>query len=227
MNKPSYEQLLLWVTGRAASGKSTFARLAQEECRKAALDTLSLCDEKLMLQIIEEDEAHEHHYHPYDDERFLFKSNYPFDEGIRRISSRLQELLQEKPKQPLVTIVELARGRCSGIMNFTFERALQLIDPEVVRHSHFFYLHSDWEQQLARNRARERDGQPHPPDFIMRELYSEDDFYLAAGQINFEIVENHGDVAALEADVRFRIQRIIAPLMPKQGMKLMATEERQ
>jgi len=216
MNKPSHEPLLLWVTGRAACGKSTFARIAEEECRKTMIETLSLCDEKFMLQIIEEDKAHEHHYHPYDDERFLFKSNYPFDEGIHRISTQLKQLLQEKPKKPLVAIVELARGRCSGIMNFSFERALSLIDPNVIQHSHFYYLHSSWEQQLERNRAREQDGQPHPPEFLLRELYSEDDFDYAAGQISFEVVENHGDLEVLQADVRLRIQEAIAPLLHSQ-----------
>lgn len=210
MNKPPPAPVLLWATGRAACGKSTFVRIAEEECRDAMLDTISLCDEKMLFQVLDEDVDHLHHYHPHGDERFLFKSNHPFDEGIRRISSRLKRILEEPPAQTIVALVELARGKCNGIMNVTFERAISLIDPLVIQESHFFYLQSGWMDQLERNRAREADGQPHPPDAVMEALYSEDDFEYASKRIPFEVIENHGDLRSFEDEIRRRIRDAIA-----------------
>jgi dephospho-CoA kinase len=211
------DTVLLWVTGRAASGKSTFARIAHKECKKMSLDILSLSDEALLFQIIEEDTLHEHHYHPHNDERFLFHSNYPFDEGIRRINTQLVELLNRKSIKPLVAIIELARGKCSDIMNLSFKKALSLINEEVIDHSHFYYINTSWEKQLERNKARENDGKPHPPDSIMKDLYSDDDVKEVAEKISFEIVNNNGDLPSFEAEVRLRIQKIIPLLMQDQS----------
>lgn len=208
-----YEPIILWAIGRAASGKSTFANIAEEECKLASIAAQSFSDEKLLFKIIDEDTNHEHHYHPYGDKRFLFKTNYPFDEGIRQINMAVRQLLIAPPEKPFVTIIELARGRSHGIMDVSFARAFSLIDPNIIGHSHFFYIQSSWNQQLERNRARGTGGEPHTPESVMLDLYSEDDFNDVQSLLPFEVVENTADLDSFKSDIRLRIQRIINEYM--------------
>ena len=122
MNRPSNEPEFWWISGRAASGKSTLVKIATEACSRAGIQTQNLCDEKFMLQIIGEDINHEHHYHPDNDEKFLFKSGYPFNEGIRRISEECKRQLDLAHTKPMVAIIELARGKTEQLWISHFKR---------------------------------------------------------------------------------------------------------
>lgn len=213
MDNISQAPNIIWVTGRAASGKSTFIRIAEEECRDAMLETVFLSDEKFLFQIINEDVTHMHHYHPFDDDRFLFKTNYPFDEGIRRINERLNRILNLELDPPVVVLIEMARGRCQDVIDVSFQRAFSLIDPMVIRHSNFFYLKSRWVDQLERNRARQTDGEPHPPDSIMYDLYREDDFAEVSNLVSFEIIDNERDKSAFENQIREKIKHAVKSII--------------
>jgi hypothetical protein len=211
MNELSSKPTILWATGRAACGKSTFIRIATEECRNVSLDIVSLCDEGLLFQILDEDTDHVHHDHPFGDARFRLKSNYPFDEGIRRISTQLREMIDHPPSKPVVALIELARGKVTDILNVSFQRAISLLDPVVITNSHFVYLQSALNEQLERNRIRQQDGQPHPPDAVMESLYGSDDFDVASQHIPFEIIQNSGDMPSFEGAIRRSVQTAISP----------------
>ncbi len=78
---------VVWITGRAATGKSTLLATCLARLRHAGHAPLRLCDEELLFQLKHADTTHAHHYHPYGDRRFLFRDGYLFDEGLRRISA--------------------------------------------------------------------------------------------------------------------------------------------
>lgn len=164
---------LVWITGRAATGKSTLLAACLARLRQAGRDPLHLCDEDLLFQLKDADTTHAHHYHPHGDRRFLFHDGYLFDEALRRISNTALSAIQTG--SPALVLVELARGSASPPVDLTWRRALDLIDSHIWPHSLVFRLDAPVHVQLDRNRHRTPDRQPHTPEQILRSLYAHDD----------------------------------------------------
>ena len=164
---------VVWISGRAATGKSTLLAACLARLRHAGHHPLRLCDEELLFQLKHADTTHAHHYHPYGDRRFLFRDGYLFDEGLRRISTRVLTAIQTG--SPAIVLVELARGSAAPPVDLTWRHALDLIDPRIWPHSLVFRLDAPVQVQLDRNRQRTSDGQPHTPEQILHSLYAQDD----------------------------------------------------
>lgn len=164
---------LVWITGRAATGKSTLLAACLARLRRAGHDPLHLCDEELLFQLKRADTTHAHHYHLHGDGRFLFRDDYLFDEGLRHISTSALAAIQAG--SPALVLVELARGSAAPPVDLTWRHALDLIDPRVWPHSLVFRLDAPVQVQLDRNRHRTINGQPHTPEQILRNLYAHDD----------------------------------------------------
>jgi hypothetical protein len=163
---------VVWITGRAATGKSTLLAACLARLRQAGHDPLRLCDEELLFQLKHADTTHAHHYHPYGDRRFLFRDGYLFDEGLRRIGAAVLAVLAGSPAYVLI---ELARGSAAPPVDLTWRHALDLIHPRIWPHSLVFRLDAPVQVQLDRNRQRTTDGQPHTPEQILHSLYAQDD----------------------------------------------------
>lgn len=164
---------LVWITGRAATGKSTLLAACLARFRAAGHYPWRLCDEELLFQLKRADTAHAHHYHPHGDRRFLFRDGYLFDEGLRRISATALAAIHAG--SPAVVLVELARGSAQPPLDLTWRHALDLIHPDIWPHSLVFRLHAPARVQLRRNRERTPDGQPHTPEQVLQNLYALDD----------------------------------------------------
>jgi hypothetical protein len=164
---------VVWITGRAATGKSTLLAACLTKLHHAGRRPLVLCDEELLFQRKAADTAHAHHYHPHGDDRFAFHDGYLFDEGLRRISTT--SLFAIQTESPALVLVELARGSARQNIDLTWRHALDLIDPRIWPHSLVFRLDAPLQVQLDRNRHRSPDGQPHTPEQILRGLYAHDD----------------------------------------------------
>ncbi len=164
---------VVWISGRAATGKSTLLAACLARLRHAGHHPLRLCDEELLFQLKQADTTHTHHYHPHDDRRFLFRDGYLFDEGLRRISTRVLTAIQTG--SPAIVLVELARGTAVAPVDLTWHHALDLIHPHVWPHSLVVRLDAPAQVQLDRNRQRTTDGQPHTPEQILHSLYAHND----------------------------------------------------
>ncbi len=168
---------VVWITGRAATGKSTLLAACRARLRAAGHEPLCLCDEELLFQLKRVDTSHAHHYHPHGDDarRFLFRDGELFDEGLRRISAAALAALQAG--SPTFVLVELARGtsQAQPPVDLSWRRALELIDSRIWLSSLVFRLDAPLQVQLARNRQRTSDGQPHTPEQVLARLYHHDD----------------------------------------------------
>lgn len=90
---------IVWVTGRAAAGKSTVIMACVARLRSCGYEPAVLSDEQLLFRLKETDGKHRHHYHPYGDHRFLFRDGYLFDEGLRWINAwLLKEIATGSPR---------------------------------------------------------------------------------------------------------------------------------
>ncbi|MGH8896519.1 MAG: hypothetical protein ACRDZ4_05705 [Egibacteraceae bacterium] len=163
----------MWVTGRAATGKSTVIAACVARLRADSREPLVLSDEELLLQLQEADVEHRHHYHPHGDHRFLFRDGYLFDQGLRRINARLLEAIASGSSD--IVLVELARGAAAPVADVSYRRALALIDPRVWAQSLVFHLDVSYRLQLQRNRARAIEKASATPAQVMRDLYTHDD----------------------------------------------------
>jgi hypothetical protein len=164
---------VVWITGRAATGKSTLLAACLTKLHHPGQHPLVLCDEELLFQLKTADTAHAHHYHPHGDHRFAFHDGYLFDEGLRRISTTTMAAITAGA--PALVLVELARGSARQNIDLTWRHALDLIDPRIWPHSLIFRLDAPLQVQLDRNRHRTPNGQPHTPEQILRGLYADDD----------------------------------------------------
>jgi hypothetical protein len=162
---------IVWITGRAATGKSTL--LAELEARlRGRRPVQRHCDEDLLFALKAADTEHLHHWHPGEDrERFLLRSSYFFDEGLRIINAALCDLVDFGANA--VALVELARGR-SGPIDVSYRRALELIEPRIWSHSAVFRLDLPFATQERRNERRAATGRATPPD-ALADLYGDDD----------------------------------------------------
>jgi hypothetical protein len=163
---------ILWVTGRAATGKTTVVRAVRAELETRGEETTYLCDEALLYQLKADDTDHLHHWHPHHDGRFEFRTGYLFDEGLRRINA---DLLSFLGRGSGLAVVELARGGGTSVVDLTYRRALTLVDAQVWSHSTVVRLHADFATQRARNQERIQRTGHGTPEPIMTSLYQNDD----------------------------------------------------
>ena len=156
--------VIIWVTGRAATGKSTVISTV-----KAALNNTPavFSDEELLHELAHADTTHEHHWHPHGDHRMAFRGGWLFDEGLRVISRNVLKIADRGG----LALVEMARGSSAEGVDVTYRRALQLIHPAVWAHSTVYRLNASVDEQAPRN--AQRGGTT--PDDIMATLYASDD----------------------------------------------------
>lgn len=163
---------ILWITGRAATGKSTLVTELDTRLRAAGVTPYRLCDEDLLLALTSADHQHAHHRHPAGDPaRFVPTSGYLFDQGLRIISRRLLRLIDASAE---VVLVEAARGR-SAPVDVSYRRTLDLIDPRVWDHSFVFRLDTPLDVQITRNQQRLARTGHGTPEAILLDLYDQDD----------------------------------------------------
>lgn len=163
---------IIWITGRAATGKTTVIAALDHALRARGTTPTILCDEHLLLGLVAADTAHRHHYHPHADHRFTFGTGHLFDEAIRAINTELTALVHHGGDA--IALVELARG-APGTVDVSYQRALELIDTRLWAHSTVYRLHVPFGTQLHRNHARARCAGHSVPEKVMRELYHRDD----------------------------------------------------
>lgn len=184
---------VVWVTGRAGTGKSTLTAALDAQLRARGHAPLVLCDEQLLLDLARADVDHDHHWHPHGDERIAFRDGHLFDEGLRLINTRLLDHLAGSG----LALVELARGRHAPPIDVTYHRALQLVDRRVWHFSTVLRLDVAFGDQLARNRRRAAGTGRGTPEEIMYSLYSADDpESLTAAGIPVMTLPGLGDAAA-------------------------------
>ncbi|MGH8900673.1 MAG: hypothetical protein ACRDYA_03095 [Egibacteraceae bacterium] len=171
---------IVWITGRAAAGKSTVIAACVTRLRAYGHEPAVPSDEELLFRLKEADVEHCHHYHPHGDHRFLFRDGYLFDEGLRRINARLLEVSATGSRD--IVLVELARGATTAVADVSYRRALELIAPLVWAQSLVFYLDVADSVQVQRNRARSITSRA-TPEPVMRDLYAHDPESLAAAGI--------------------------------------------
>lgn len=192
---------VIWVTGPAACGKSTLAaqvtKLLRSQQPHRPVELLT--DEELLLAAVAADTSHQHHTHPYGDQRFI-ADGYLFDDGVRQISARVLRNIAAGT----ITVVELARGGHdpgSGV-DVTYQRALELIDPSVWPHSTAIALAVPWQVRCSRNLGRARaHGRGTPPE-VMTALYqrAQPAEWTAAG-ITVNILDGQADPSRNAAQV--------------------------
>ena len=164
---------LIWITGRAAAGKSTVIAHLAAALKQHRRYPVVYNDEDLLLGLVRADTHHHHHEHPGGDpQQIRFTTGHLFDESLRVLNAHL---LHEITIPGAIAIVELARGRHEPPVDLTYRRALQLFDARLWPHSTVFRLDIDVDTQLARNAARHTGTGNGTPDEIMRQLYTADD----------------------------------------------------
>lgn len=165
----------VWITGRAASGKSTLIAEVEAHLRDGRRAVHRLSDEDLLFGLKTADISHEHHWHPDEDPaRFLLRSGHFFDEGVRIISAHLVDLMRADDSS--VAIVELARGRAAAPIDVSYRRALELTDQRIWPHSTVFRLVAPFAVQSERNRQRAAaPGGRATPAAMLYDLYRDDD----------------------------------------------------
>lgn len=171
---------LVWVTGRAAAGKSTVITELVRQLRQHGRHPVVYNDEDLLLALVRGDTHHRHHRHPHDDNRIAFTTGHLFDQSLRLLN---EHLVHELDIPDALTIVELARGRHTPPVDVTYRRALDLLDPQLWARSLVFRLHVDVDAQLRRNTDRRTGTGAGTPEEVMRQLYTDDDphTWTAAG----------------------------------------------
>lgn len=162
---------LIWITGRAAAGKSTVVAELVSLLRARGVHPAVHVDEAILLDLVRADVGHQHHWHPGADHRIAFRSGHLFDESLRVLNRRLVD----QADRGGVAVVELARGCHTPPVDVTYRRALDLLDGRLWACSTVFRLAVDFGVQLDRNAAR-RTGTGHgTPVDVMEALYRADD----------------------------------------------------
>lgn len=162
---------LIWITGRAATGKSTVVHALVDHLRSHGANPVVLSDENLLLRLKQQDTRHVHHWHPHGDERLAWRTGDLFDQSVRELS----DLAVAQLEAGRLTLIELARGRRTPPIDVSYRRALDLIDPRVWARSAVFRLELDFTAQLQRNAGRHTGTGHGTPEDIMHALYSDDD----------------------------------------------------
>lgn len=162
---------LVWITGRAAAGKSTLITELSTQLQARNLIATTYVDETILLDLVRADTDHVHHWHPERTHRIAFRSGRLFDDSLRVLNGHL---LSELDRGGLA-IVELARGQHHPPVDVTYRRALDLLDPRLWPHSTVFRLDVDFTAQLHRNTTRSTGTRHGTPDDIMHTLYRDDD----------------------------------------------------
>lgn len=163
---------IIWITGRAATGKSTVIAAVDHALRTRGSTPTVLCDERILLDLVAADTEHRHHHHPYGDTRFAFHDGHLFDQAVRAINTQLTAMVDRGDDG--VVLVELARG-VPGPVDVSYQRALELIEPRLWAHSTVYRLHTLFGTQLRRNHARTQRTGRGVPEQVMRSLYHRDD----------------------------------------------------
>jgi adenylylsulfate kinase-like enzyme len=83
----------MWVTGRAAAGKTTVVEFVRAALTEAGQDPVVLCDEQLLRQLAREDVSHSHHWHPHGDQHIALRDGWLFDEGLRIIGRNVLNVI--------------------------------------------------------------------------------------------------------------------------------------
>lgn len=172
---------IVWITGRAATGKTTLIIEIEARLRSLGYTVHRLCDEDILFTLKAADTGHEHHWHADGDPaRFRLRSGHLFDEGLRAISADLVKLLNSD--RNVIAVVELARGRAEPI-DVSYRRALDLIDPRLWACSSVFRLELPFASQATRNEHRAAMGGRTTPQDTLHDLYRDDDpeIFLRAG----------------------------------------------
>jgi Adenylylsulphate kinase len=162
---------LIWITGRAAAGKTTLINTLAERLRQHEIDPAVHSDEQILLQLAADDTGHLHHHHPHNDHRIAFHTGHLFDESLRVLNSHLLAALDHDQ----TAIVELARGSHHPPIDLTYRHAAHLFDQRLWRHSVVFRLQVDFATQLRRNAHRTTGTGAGTPEEIMARLYRRDD----------------------------------------------------
>lgn len=163
----------IWITGRAATGKSTLIRELTARFEEAGRAPALVSDEEILLGLVRLDVEHRHHSHPHGDHRISFTDGHLFDQGITELGHRVQQHLSAGPGGGPV-IVELARG-CSAPLDLSYQRALDLLDPRLWARSRVYRLDVPWPVQTTRNHQRLHASGKGPDLAILRQLYRRDD----------------------------------------------------
>lgn len=179
---------IVWVTGSAASGKTTFISLLT---KKLQIFHKVLTDAQEMLELNKLDIGHKHHTHPKGEEGFLLTSSYHFDESIRRI---VDQITQEKE---MFFIIEIARGvGTNAKIDLTFRRFIELIPSDVWSRSVLVYFNTPVNIRKDRNNLRRRVGfgsdirreSFYVPSSAMEQFFLEDDFEKVKDKVDCPIV---------------------------------------
>lgn len=163
---------LIWITGRAATGKTTLIRELVTRLTEDGSQPLVVSDEEILLRLVRADTEHHHHAHPHGDHRIVFRDGRLFDQGLIELGHRLQDALASASHR--LVLVELARG-CSAPIDVSYQRALDVLDPGLWDHSHVYRLNVPWPVQASRNNQRLRASGKGPDPSILRQLYRRDD----------------------------------------------------
>lgn len=167
---------IIWVTGSAASGKTTFIEYFTQ---KFEFPYFLLTDAQEMLELNELDSEHKHHIHPKGEEGFLLTSNYHFDESIRRLVAKSEKELER------FLIIEVARGKGSNLqIDLSFKRFLELVSPDIWNRSILIYLKASLDTRKARNDKRRKNNFAsgveresfYVPSNALEQFFLEDDF---------------------------------------------------
>jgi hypothetical protein len=162
----------IWITGRAATGKSTLIRELTARLTEIGQTPSVVTDEEILLGLVRADVGHRHHSHPQGDHRISFTDGHLFDQGVIELGHRVDRHLSEEPGAGPV-IVELARG-CAPI-DVSYQRALDLLDPRLWARSRVYRLDVPWPVQTIRNHQRLHGSGKGPDLAILRQLYRRDD----------------------------------------------------
>lgn len=162
---------LIWITGRAATGKSTVIAALTPALRALGIEATVHSDEAILLHLVADDTDHRHHWHPDGEHRIAWRDGHLFDQSLTLLNTRLLADLDAGR----VAVVELARGQHTPPVDVTYRRALQLLDPRLWATSTVCRLDVDFQTQLDRNTARRTGTGAGTPEPIMRDLYQHDD----------------------------------------------------
>lgn len=136
---------VIWISGQAASGKSTVIR----ELSTLLPNCRILSDAEEMLRLNQEDVNHLYHSHPHGEGSFLLTSSHHFDTSIRRLVEKL------KTETSKTTFVELARGGgAANDIDLSYRRFLEIVPQKIFNSSVFLYIRADWQVRIARNSKR-------------------------------------------------------------------------
>lgn len=195
---------IIFVTGAAASGKSTAVKVAEAYFKEKGITHRLFSDEEEMFKLISADTGNDHHYFPPGKKHFLFKDSFVFDEGLKRINSAILNEISSPTVNAI--LVEIARGGRSEHVDVTFNRALELLDQKITDRATFVFIQSSFKDRIKRN-ANRGDGQKeHTPAEVMRSIYIDVDIEnLKEKSDSVMVIENNGTKNELELTMRQKL----------------------